>query len=167
MTSAEGAPWAVPREARAYQGRRAGMVTRTIAAAVDSVVVLVVVMVGVLSLNGGYFLLDPRGFHVLGTSPEVLVNALLVTAVLYLAGSWSLVGRTYGCHLMGVRIVDRRGRSPRLVTALLRAILYVVFPLGLVWCGIGRSRKSLQDLLLGTSVVYDWMPEHRPGRVAD
>jgi uncharacterized RDD family membrane protein YckC len=167
MTSAEGAPWAVPREARPYQGLRAGMVTRTIAGAVDAAVVLLVVVVCVLSLNAVYFLFDPRSFHLLGTSAEVLVEVALGTAILYLAGSWTVVGRSYGCHLMGVRIVDRRGRSPRLVTALVRAVLYVFFPLGLVWCGIGRSRRSLQDLLLGTSVVYDWMPEHRPGRTAD
>ncbi|MFL6002153.1 MAG: RDD family protein, partial [Nocardioides sp.] len=88
-------------------------------------------------------------------------------AILYLAGSWTIVGRSYGCWLMGLRIVDRRGRSPRLMMALLRALLYVLFPVGLLWCGVGRSRKSVQDLLLRTSVVYDWMPEHRPrGAVA-
>jgi uncharacterized RDD family membrane protein YckC len=164
MTSAEGVPSAVPSEARPYQGHRAGMVTRTIAATVDAAVVLIVITVGLLSVNAISFVLDPRGFQVVGNSQEVLVEVALGTAVLYLAGSWTIVGRTYGCRLMGLRIVDRRGRSPRLLTALVRAILYVAFPLGLVWCGIGRSRKSVQDLLLGTYVVYDWMPEHRPRR---
>jgi uncharacterized RDD family membrane protein YckC len=167
MTSAEGVPSAVPSEARPYQGQRAGMVTRTIAAVVDSMVVFLVVAVGIVSVNAGSFVLDPRGFQVLGTSRAVLVDVALGTAILYLAGSWTIVGRSYGCWLMGLRIVDPRGRSPRLMMALLRAILYVVFPVGLLWCGVGRSRKSLQDLLLRTSVVYDWMPEHRPrGAVA-
>ena len=164
MTSAEGVPSAVPSEARPYQGQRAGMVTRTIAAAVDAVAVLLVVIVGLLSVNAISFLLDPRGYQVVGNSQAVLVEVALGTAILYLAGSWTVVGRTYGCWLMGLRIVDRRGRSPRLVMALLRAALYVFFPVGLLWCGVGRSRKSVQDLLLGTSVVYDWMPEHRPPR---
>ena len=143
------------------------MVTRTIAATVDAVVVLLVVTVGLLSVNAFVFVLDPRGFQVVGSSQALLVGIALATAVVYLAGTWAMVGRSYGCHVMGLRIVDRRGRSPRLATAVLRAVLCVFFPLGLVWCGVVRSRKSLQDLLLRTSVVYDWMPEHRPrGAVA-
>jgi uncharacterized RDD family membrane protein YckC len=162
MTSPETPPSAVPREARAYQGHRAGMVTRTIAATVDAFVVLIVVTAGVLSVNAFVFVLDPRGFRVVGASQESLVGVALATAVVYLAGAWSMLGRSYGCHVMGLRVVDRRGRSPRLAMALLRAVLYVFFPLGLVWCGVVRSRKSVQDLLLGTYVVYDWLPEHRP-----
>lgn len=140
------------------------MVTRGIAATVDALVVLLVVTAGLLSVNAFIFVLDPRGFRVVGASPAALVEAALATAVVYLAGTWAMVGRSYGCHVMGLRVVDRRGRSPRLTMALLRAALCVFFPVGLVWCGVVRSRKSVQDLLLGTSVVYDWVPEHRPRR---
>jgi len=164
MTSPEGAASAVPREARAYQGHRAGMVTRGIAGAVDAAVVLLMVMVGLLCVNGLSFLLDPRGFRVVGASQEVLVEVALATAVVYLAGTWAVMGRSYGCRLMGLKIVDRRGRSPRFLRSLLRAVFYVLFPVGLLWCCVGRSRKSVQDLVLGTTVVYDWMPEHRPRR---
>jgi uncharacterized RDD family membrane protein YckC len=167
MTSPETAPSAVPREARAYQGHRAGMVTRTIAATVDAIVVLLVVTASLVAVNAFVFVLDPRGFRMVGASQESLVGVALAAAIVYLAGTWAMVGRSYGCHVMGLRVVDRRGRSPGLLRALLRAILCVFFPLGLVWCGVVRSRKSVQDLLLGTSVVYDWMPEHRPrGAVA-
>lgn len=162
MASAEGAPSAIPREARAYQGHRAGMVTRTIAATVDAVVVLVVFAAGLLSVNAFVFVLDPRSYRVVGASQDALLLVALATAVVYLAGTWAMVGRTYGYHLMGLRVVDRRGRTPGLTRSLLRALLCVFFPLGLAWCGLVRSRKSVQDLLLGTSVVYDWMPEHRP-----
>jgi uncharacterized RDD family membrane protein YckC len=140
------------------------MVTRTIAGVVDAVVVLLVVTVGLLSVNGLSFVLDPQGFRVMGASQEVLVQVALGTAIIYLAGTWTVMGRSYGCRLMGLRIVDRRGRSPRLTRALLRATFCVLFPLGLLWCVVGRSRKSVQDLVLGTTVVYDWMPEHRPQR---
>ena len=44
------------------------------------------------------------------------------------------------------------------MVAVLRAALYVVFPVGVLWCAMTGSRRSLQDLLLGTYVVYDWMP---------
>jgi len=140
------------------------MVTRGIAGAVDAAVVLLMVMVGLLCVNGLSFLLDPRGFRVVGASQEVLVEVALATAVVYLAGTWAVMGRSYGCRLMGLKIVDRRGRSPRFLRSLLRAVFYVLFPVGLLWCCVGRSRKSVQDLVLGTTVVYDWMPEHRPRR---
>ncbi|HET8961832.1 RDD family protein [Nocardioides sp.] len=166
MTSAEGIPSAVPREARPYQGRRAGMVTRGVAGVVDAAVVLTAVMVGLLGVNALSFALDPRNFRVLGASQQVLIQVGLATAIVYLAGSWAVMGRTYGSRLMGLRIVDRQGRAPRLMRSLLRATLCVLFPLGLLWCGVVRSRKSLQDLVLGTSVVYDWMPEHHPRRVS-
>ena len=167
MTSPEGASSAVPREARAYQGLRAGKVTRSIAATDDAAVVLLVVTAGLLCVNAFIFVLDPRGFRVVGASQAVLVEAGLATAIVYLTGTWAMVGRSYGCHVMGLRVVDRRGRSPRLTTALLRAVLCVFFPVGLVWCGVVRSRKSVQDLVLRTSVLYDWVPEHRPrGAVA-
>ncbi|HEX5861922.1 MAG TPA: RDD family protein [Nocardioides sp.] len=161
MTGADGSAWAVPREARAYQGHRAGMVTRTSAAAVDSLTVLLIVGVGLIGLNGIHFALDPLRFRVVGLSQAALLSAVLGTAVLYLAATWSIVGRSYGCHLMGLRIVNRQGSSPGFWLALVRAAFCVVFPLGLLWCLLGRSRRSLQDLLLGTSVVYDWMPDHR------
>jgi uncharacterized RDD family membrane protein YckC len=138
------------------------MVTRAIAATVDAVVVILVVALGLVVVNAVVFVLNPQGYRLVGASQEVLVGVALGTAIVYLAGTWAMVGRSYGCHVMGLRVVDRRGRSPRLAMALLRAVLYVFFPLGLVWCGVVRSRKSVQDLLLGTTVVYDWMPEHRP-----
>jgi hypothetical protein len=41
------------------------------------------------------------------------------------------------------------------VRAVLRAALCVVFPLGLLWCALSRHRRSLQDLVVGSAVVYD------------
>jgi uncharacterized RDD family membrane protein YckC len=37
-----------------------------------------------------------------------------------------------------------------------RAVLYVLFPAGLLWVLVSRRNASLQDLLVGTVVVYDW-----------
>ena len=35
------------------------------------------------------------------------------------------------------------------------------FPIGLFWCVVSPERRSVQDVVLWTRVVYDWMP--RPG----
>ena len=45
-----------------------------------------------------------------------------------------------------------------MLVALARALLYVAFPIGLVWCAGSGTHRSLQDVVLRTSVVYDWMP---------
>jgi len=148
----------VPREARSYQGQRAGMVTRLAASVCDVLVVALAVTVVYLGINAVAFLLHPRQFQFVATSQLPLLALAAAVSVLYLAGSWSVVGGTYGCHLMGIRVVDRRGRRPRPLVSLVRAVLYVVFPVGLLWCAVGSSRRSVQDLILGTYAIYDWMP---------
>jgi hypothetical protein len=35
-------------------------------------------------------------------------------------------------------------------------VLCVLFPLLLFWAVVDRHRRSVQDLLVRTSVVYDW-----------
>lgn len=148
----------VPQEARIHQGQRAGLVTRMAAAVLDVLVLLVLLALGYLAVNATAFLLRPRTFHLVTASQPVLLAVAGGSAVVYLAGAWWLAGRTYGCDVMGLRIIDRRGRTPRLLVAVLRAATYVVFPVGVLWCAMTSSRRSLQDLLLGTYVVYDWMP---------
>ena len=147
----------VPQEARAYQGQRAGLVTRLAAGCLDVLLVLLLLAVGYVAVTAVAFLVRPRSFQ-LPTAPQgVLIVVALVGATGYLAGAWWVAGRTWGCDVMGLRVVDRRGRSPRLVVAVLRAVLYVAFPVGVLWCAMTDSRRSLQDLLLGTAVIYDWI----------
>ena len=154
----------IPREARAYQGRPAGIVSRLIANTVDAAVVGAILVAGYLGVNGLLFFLDPRSFHFREPIPLLTLTAAFVVAGLYLGISWALVARTYGCHVMGLRVVGRRGRRLRVVVALARGAFCVVFPIGLFWCVINPRSRSVQDIVLRTSVVYDWMPHPtRPG----
>jgi uncharacterized RDD family membrane protein YckC len=34
----------------------------------------------------------------------------------------------------------------------------VGFPVGLLWCAADPARRSVQDIVLRTSVVYNWLP---------
>jgi uncharacterized RDD family membrane protein YckC len=147
----------VPAQARQYQGRRAGLVTRSVAGVIDGVVVVVAVLAGYVGVNGLRFLIRPRVFEFSEASPLPSVAAILLLLICYLFVAWSITGRTYGCHLMGLRVVGRGGERPRLFVALLRALFCVLFPLGLLWCAGGRQH-SVQDIVLGTSVIYDWRP---------
>jgi uncharacterized RDD family membrane protein YckC len=146
----------VPREARPYQGHRAGLVTRIAAAAIDLGVVIVALGVIYLGVFAVLFLLDPRSFTAPTPSPGLMyaVGCLLLT--IYLAVSWMGSGRTYGNHVMGLRVVNNRGRRLHPLGALVRAVFCVIFPIGLLWVLVSGQNRSLQDLVLRTSVIYDW-----------
>jgi uncharacterized RDD family membrane protein YckC len=146
----------VPVEARAYQGQRAGVISRTLAASVDFFVVVGVVVgcyVGWLAFR---FLLNPVSFSV----PKVPFLAFLVAygvvLFLYLATAWATTGRTFGAGLMGLRVVNFRGRRLHVLGAVARSAFCTVFPLGLFWCAVNNQNRSLQDIVLRTSVIYDW-----------
>jgi uncharacterized RDD family membrane protein YckC len=36
----------------------------------------------------------------------------------------------------------------------LRAVACVLFPVGLAWVAVDRRRRSVQDIVLGTRVIY-------------
>lgn len=155
----------IPREARPYQGRRAGLVSRFAGSAIDALVVLLLVVVTYGALAGTAFLLDPRGFSFPAVSRLWNLTFVLLLLTAYLAVAWWLPGRTYGGQVMGLRVVDRRGRRLGPAVALARAVFCVVFPVGLLWCALDRRNRSLQDVLLRTAVVYDWQPGAvRPGQ---
>jgi uncharacterized RDD family membrane protein YckC len=149
--------FSIPKKARAYQGHRAGLVSRLLATGVDLAVTLTTVVVLYAAWTTLRFIVDPRGFE--SPRPPLVVYWLVAMAVLtvYLTASWSTTGRSYGQHIMGLRVVDMHGGLLRVWVALLRAVLCVVFPVGLLWVAISRQNRSLQDLVLRTSVIHDWL----------
>lgn len=149
---------AVPREARAYQGEEAGLVSRLLASSIDALAVAGALLVAYAGLNLVLFLIDPRGFELVTVSARVDVTTALAVCVAYLTLAWSVTGRTYGDHVMGLRVANGRGGRVRPLRALLRATLCVGFPLGLLWCAVSPARRSVQDVVLRTSVIYDWRP---------
>ena len=150
----------LPREARPHQGRRAGVVTRLAAAVIDSLVVGAVLVGCYFGVAALLFLIDPRSFSMphSGLILSVSVMACLVAEV-YLTLGWWLGGRTYGYLVMGLRLQGRQGNRVGFVRCLLRAVFCVVFPVGVLWVAVSAHRRSVQDVLLGTSVVYDWHPQ--------
>jgi uncharacterized RDD family membrane protein YckC len=146
----------IPREARAYQGQAAGVVSRGLAGAIDLVVLFA--MLGVLYLGwaGLLFVIHPAGFRPPQASRPVVIICGGVLLAVYLAVSWTTTGRSYGDHVLGLRVIDRRGRLPNLWLALLRSVLCTVFMVGVLWAAVSPRRRSIQDILLRTSVIYDW-----------
>lgn len=142
-------------EVRGRQGRRAGIASRLLATAVDFVVViligiaLLVVGAGVRALFTGTLELDAPSDSIRGP----LASLVLVA---YLAYGWGLNGRTVGMVVMGLRAVRRDGGDLSPWRGLARALLYLIFLPGILWAIVSRRNASVQDLLLGTAVVYDW-----------
>lgn len=140
----------------AVRGTPAGIASRTAANLIDFTVtgsLLVGAYVGVASVR---FLRNPRSFTFPAPSLALIILVGSFIAGLYFTICWAISGRTYGALVLGLRVVGRGGRHPRPTVALLRAVACVVFPVGLVWCGVDRLGRSAQDLFLRTSVIYDW-----------
>jgi uncharacterized RDD family membrane protein YckC len=53
-------------------------------------------------------------------------------------------------------VVNRKGHRLHPLPSFVRAVLYVIFPIGLFWVLISGHNRSLQDLVVRTSVIYDW-----------
>jgi uncharacterized RDD family membrane protein YckC len=135
--------------------RPAGVVTRLLAAALDMLAVLLllgVVFVGVTAVS---FLASPLSFR-WPTPPPTLSSLLgLLVALGYLTVGWATSGRTCGAAVLGLRVLSQgRGRLGW-ARAFLRALLCVIFPVGLLWTAVSRGRRSVQDLIVRSVVVYD------------
>jgi uncharacterized RDD family membrane protein YckC len=146
----------IPEEARAFQGDRAGIVTRTVANLVDSLVAATIVLSGYLGWAAVLFLLSPTTF----SFPSVRWSVALIATGAVLGFifwvSWATTGRTFGGHLMGLRVVNFRGGKLLWSGALLRAGFCVLFPIGLFWAVVSSQNRSVQDTVMRTSVIYDW-----------
>jgi len=96
---------AIPPAARGLQGRRAGLVSRLLANTVDFCIVALVVAAGYAGAAALRFLWNSRTFTFPAPGFGVLVIVGGVVMVLYLAACWTATGRTYGDHLLGLRVV--------------------------------------------------------------
>ncbi len=139
-----------------HQGGVAGIVTRTLSAVIDLLVLVVAALLCYGMWAVATFFVDPHGFHFPNSTFSLNLSTATILAIIYFTVGWSLTGRTYGDYVMGLRVVCRDDIHPGVAIAFLRALLSLVFPIGLVWIIFSREHRSIQDLLLGTRVIYDW-----------
>jgi uncharacterized RDD family membrane protein YckC len=137
------------------RGARAGLVSRVVASTVDGVVVAVLVAAGWAVVIAFAFLLHPVRFRLPSPGGQVLLYVGLGVLAAYLAVGWAVAGGSFGDRLLGLRVVDARGAKLHWGRAVLRAVLCTVFPLGLFWVLVSAGNRSVQDLLVRTSVVHD------------
>ena len=149
------------RDPAALQGRRAGFVSRALAAVIDLALLWLLGLAIVLLASVVRFVVLGPPFAVSNLPPVALTPASFAAGVLYLTYFWATMGRTPGQHLFGLRVVDRGGRPVGAIRAVLRAAFCLVFPIGLLWVVVSRRNASVQDLAVRSAVVYDWA--HRAG----
>ncbi|OZG26543.1 hypothetical protein BH683_024675 [Williamsia sp. 1138] len=138
------------------ESRSAGIVSRGVAAAVDVAAVAVILGAMYLGLLLLSLLFNSGSFS--PPSPGILFTGVVgyTTAILYLAGCWAVSGRTVGSVAMGLEVVSRNGKRIGPSRCLVRALFYAFFPIGLAWVAVDRRRRSVQDIVLRSSVIYAW-----------
>ncbi len=147
----------IPAPARAFTGDPAGLVSRISANAIDLVVVVVLLVGAYLGICGFLFLRRGADFSFPTVTYAEAYWAGFAMLIVYFAVSWATSGRTVGDRIMGLR-VRRRGSDEELhgFRALVRALLCAMFPFLLLWVAIDRRRRSVQDILVSSVVVYHW-----------
>lgn len=150
------------------QGRRAGIVSRGAAFAIDFVVVFAGYPVLVWIYGAVLALLHfstPR-YPTLSDWAEVVLP--LTWNWLYFTGSWIVTGRTIGMTVMGLKVVARHRRQVGIIRANIRFVLLfsTLFWIGPVWLACSRSRLAIQDRVAHTQVIYDASSRRREVAVA-
>jgi uncharacterized RDD family membrane protein YckC len=145
----------LPLRARSFQGLRAGFVSRALAGVIDAAVVCAVTA-GVVVGWSLFRSLGEQTFELSlpGTWGAFALGEALLCVYLWIG--WSTTGRSIGKQVMGLRVVNPRGELMRSGLALLRAVLCVIFPMGLLWSLFSRHNHSVADAVLRTSVIHDW-----------
>ncbi len=149
---------------------RAGVGSRTIAAAIDALlqllVLIVVVLLDVVLISSSD---DAAG------SAVVLVELVLVVAGYPIIAEWTTKGRTVGKACMGLRVVRDDGGPVAFRHALVRGLAALVlekpgllFPLttiaGVLTISLSGSEKRIGDMMAGTFVVNERGGDQRVGR---
>jgi uncharacterized RDD family membrane protein YckC len=145
-----------PRVAEALQGRPAGLVSRAVAAAIDVLVVMAIIVVAYMAVSVAMFAVSPKTYAFPTPDRRFTLAAAAAGAITYFTIGWWVAGRSCGCAVMGLRVVETGRRNVRFVRALARALVCVLVPVGLALCVLTPDALALHDLLTRTRVVYDW-----------
>jgi uncharacterized RDD family membrane protein YckC len=134
--------------------RSAGIVSRGVAAVIDFVVVGLLLAALYLGLVLTQLMMHSTNFSFPSLNGVFSSVVAFAVSVLYLVGCWTVSGCTAGGVVMGLRVVGLRDERLNAFVALLRAVTCVLFPVGLLWVAVDRRRRSVQDVVFRSRVVY-------------
>jgi uncharacterized RDD family membrane protein YckC len=151
------APSASDADVSATERPYAGIVSRTVALAIDAAALTIgfAITSGVLGLILSLFA------AVEVSSPGAVLGAAALWSVVvasYFVLFWTLTGETPGMRLMALRVSNAAGDPPRFGKALLRLVGMILaaipFFAGYLPILFDERRRGLHDMLAGTTVVY-------------
>lgn len=152
----------LPSTAKAFQGQRAGFASRAIACGIDVLLIFIVVLGTAAGLWMLSFIINPTSPSTTEPGsrlPDLWVFVLYGYALnwLYWTVCWAASGRTIGNLVMGLRVVNRHGKRLGWGAAAVRSLFCTGFAFGLLWVIVSRANRSVQDVAMRTSVIYDWV----------
>jgi uncharacterized RDD family membrane protein YckC len=146
------------RTRRSVSTARAGGITRTLAFALDMLIVNLSFsgLAAIAALIGSFFSSD--GSNVSGLALALGGAAWFSLAALYLVAFWSLAAQTPGMRFFGIRLgVEGRGLPLSRSLKRLVGLGLAALPLGLGFLGVvfDERRRGWQDRLAGVDVLYE------------
>lgn len=143
--------------ARDLQGKRAGIATRVSADAIDWGIVVAIYVGILLAIALADYFIGSGNFDVPRPPAGITVASEWVIAILYLTAGWTGTNRTVGKSVMGLRVVTNGGQPLRPRRAFFRALICATLgAIALAWVIVSRRRAGIHDVVVRTSVVYDW-----------
>ena len=141
------------------QGHYAGAVSRLVAFAADVGASWGIYLLGQSLVNVAIRLITGHNYTI--TNHRLLAAVVLVVwDFIYFSYQWAVSGKTIGMAVFGIQVVTVRGGpiSPRQAILRTLGLGLTLLTLGIGFLGIiyQRERRALDDLVAGTSVVYDW-----------
>ena len=140
---------------------KATFAPRFIAYLLDLVFIYAIALVGLftIGLTTDFVRRDPAE----GTAPIYLTVFYVLASFAYFLVPVALYGQTLGKRLMGIQVVDTRGRPPGWKGALLREVLgkflsNLTLSVGYLMVLGHPERRALHDLVAGTWVVVRRRP---------
>jgi len=141
----------------AKPGEYVGFWKRLVATAIDSLILLVVIVPATLAIYGREYIAHAEQGGFAGIWDFALQVVFPAVAVILF---WRYRGATPGKMAISAKVVDATTRgTPTTGKLVLRYVAYIVstLPLGLgfVWIGIDRRKQGFHDKIAGTVVIYD------------
>lgn len=157
------------------RGFYAGFVTRSIAFAIDLILIAVtqITILFLVRLLLDFFGLDQLARAIFEPTETTNVSVFITIPrwviafigsgflfALYSISMWLLVDKTLGQALLGLRVLRTDGRPLTLGPAIRRVLGYYIsflaLFLGFLWVLVDDRRQGWHDKIADTIVVYDW-----------
>lgn len=151
-----------------WRGHYAGFASRLLAVVIDFLILAVVIAISNLLYNAVFVNLSAFNQLLIGrttvTPPEarIAISVILIFIVFatYFIFFWTVIGSTVGGVIVGLKIINVRGKNPSLWQSTIRFFSEFFLPvfgaIGSIWILFRHDRRALFDRFAGTFVIYDW-----------